>query len=381
MKKRIFAWIFAVLLCIGLTACREQAQMPQPTVETPTPVQEQPDPRDTTVQQMLAQMTLEQKAGQLFLARCPENGEAEQAQALSLGGYVLFARDFEHRTKEELRELLQACQADASIPMLMATDEEGGTVVRASKYPQYRDQKFRSPQQVYAQGGMDAIVADAAEKAQFLKDLGLNVDLAPVCDVSTDAQDFMYARAFGQPAAETAEYVAAVVQAMQNNGVGTVLKHFPGYGSNADTHTGAAVDSRSLAELRQQDFLPFAAGIDAGADCILVSHTSVEAIDAQHPASMSAAVYQTLRQELQFDGVALTDDLAMQAITGQMSVEEAAVNAVLAGCDLVLSSDAATQVPALISAVQNGIVPLERIDEAVTRVLRWKYDLGLLQPQ
>ncbi len=381
MKKVILALICFVLIGAWLMGCSKQAQMPQSTAETPTPAQEQPDPRETTVQQVLAQMTLEQKVGQLFLARCPESDEAAQAQALALGGYVLFARDFEKRTPEELRQLLQSCQAASSIPMLMATDEEGGTVVRVSKYPQYRATKFRSPQQVYAQGGMDAIQADAAEKAQFLKDLGLNVDLAPVCDVSTDAQDFMYDRAFGKAAAETANYVSTVVQAMQNNGMGTVLKHFPGYGSNADTHTGAAVDNCSLAELRQKDFLPFAAGIGAGAGCILVSHTIVNAIDAQHPASMSTAVYQILRQELQFDGVALTDDLAMQAITEQMPVGEAAVTAVLAGCDLVLSSDAAAQVPAVVSAVQNGTVSIGRIDEAVTRVLRWKYDLGLLRPQ
>ena len=124
--------------------------------------------------------------------------------------------------------MVRACQAAAALPMLVGVDEEGGTVNRISGYPAFRDTPFASPQELYQAGGFDAVREDALEKCAFLEELGVNVNFAPVCDVSTDPEDFIYKRSFGRNAAETAQYVRTVVETMGERGMGSVLKHFPG---------------------------------------------------------------------------------------------------------------------------------------------------------
>ena len=199
-----------------------------------------------------------------------------------------------------------------------------------------------------------------------------------MADVSTNPSDFIYARSFGQDAQATAGYVSQVVAVMKQERIGSVLKHFPGYGSNEDTHTGIAVDQRPYETFEASDFLPFQAGIQAGADAVLVSHNVITCMDASLPASLSPAVHQVLREDLGFDGVILTDDLAMDAVSQYAQDGSAAVLAVLAGNDMVVTTDFETQIPQVVAAVENGIIPEAQIDQSVARVLAWKYDLGLL---
>lgn len=261
----------------------------------------------------------------------------------------------------------------------MGVDEEGGSVARASRNPNLFPKKCSAPQTLFARGGMDAIRDDALGKNTRLLELGINVNFAPVADVSTDPGDFIYDRTLGQDAQATANYVRTVVEQMNAAGVGAVLKHFPGYGSNVDTHTGIAVDQRPLEQFRSADFLPFSAGIQAGAGSVLVSHNVVTAVDDQLPASLSPAVHQLLREELGFTGVILTDDLAMDAVEAYAQDGSVAVLAVLAGNDMVVTTDFQTQIPLVLDAVAEGTIPEALLDEAVGRVLGWKYDLGLLE--
>ena len=157
-------------------------------------------------------------------------------------------------------------------------------------------------------------------------------------------------------------------------------KHFPGYGNNADTHTGIAVDERPYEQFTQEDFLPFQAGIEAGAGAVLVSHNIVTCMDDTLPASLSPQVHRILREELGFTGVVLTDDLAMDAVEAYAQDGSVAVLAVLAGNDMIVTTDFEAQIPLVIAAVEDGTIDPSLIDEAVTRVLGWKYDLGLLSP-
>ena len=279
---------------------------------------------------------------------------------------------------QQLRQTIGEYQQAAKIPLLIGTDEEGGEVVRASRYPQFRANAFQSPRKLYEQGGLDSVLRDAAEKSAFLLDLGINVNLAPVCDLSINPTDYIYSRALGQDAQTTASYVSALVWQMQQSGIGSVLKHFPGYGPNGDTHLGFVRDDRPLETFQAEDFLPFQAGIDAGAPSILVSHNIVSCMDDSLPASLSPAVHRLLRDDLGFDGVIMTDDLSMDAIDSQYGLEESAVLAVLAGNDLLISSDFTTQIPAVLEAVEEGVIPQSQIDSAVLRILRWKQQLGLL---
>ena len=165
---------------------------------------------------------------------------------------------------------------------------------------------------------------------------------------------------------------------MDENGVGAVLKHFPGYGDNADTHTGVAVDERSYEQFAAADFLPFQSGMAAGSAAVLVSHNIVLCMDETLPASLSPEVHRVLREELGFAGVALTDDLAMGAIEEYTAEGSAAVLAILAGNDMVVTTDYRRQIPQVVAAVETGLIPMEVIDTALGRVVGWKYDLGLI---
>ena len=169
-----------------------------------------------------------------------------------------------------------------------------------------------------------------------------------------------------------------MVAVSEGNGVGCVLKHFPGYGNAADTHKGIVFDERSFDTFLTEDFIPFAAGMEAGAGCVLVSHSIVTCVDPDKPASLSKKWIGVLRQELQFDGVVITDDLVMDAIRHYTDEESAAVDAVLAGNDMLCCSDYDIQYPAVLRAVQSGIIPESRVDESVLRILRWKQQLGLI---
>ena len=298
-----------------LSAAQSQPD-PEPQPEpVPEPVPE-PDPRQETVDRALSGMTLEEKVGQLFFARCPEMHAAALASEYHLGGYILFGRDFKDRTREEVTDCIAAYQRAADIPLLIGVDEEGGTVVRVSSNPELAPHRFQSPQKLAlaSSGQGDVFAEDAWEKSSLLLSLGINVNFAPVADVSTDPGDFIYDRTLGQDAQATAGYVTSVVEAMGDCGIGSVLKHFPGYGNNVDTHTGIAVDQRPYDGFVASDFLPFQAGIAAGADAVLVSHNIVTCMDGDLPASLSPEVHRVLREELGFDGVVLTDGAAPSAL-------------------------------------------------------------------
>ena len=339
---------------------------------------EEPDPIAARAQELLDGMTLEEKVGQMFIARCPETDAAQLAADYHLGGYILFGRDFKDKTAEQVTTDIQSYQDAAEIPLLIAVDEEGGTVNRVSSNPNLRSSPFRSPQSLYSEGGLELVRSDAQEKCRLLESLGININFAPVCDVSQDPADFIYDRTLGRDAQETSQYVAAVVETMAEEGMGSVLKHFPGYGNNADTHTGVAYDDRPYDTFLTSDFLPFQAGIAAGADMVLVSHNIVSAMDEASPASLSPEVHRVLREDLGFTGVIVTDDLVMDGVRDFAGDDEAAVLAVQAGNDLLCCTDFQTQVPAVLAAVESGEITEEQIDAAVLRVLTMKLRLGIL---
>lgn len=325
-------------------------------------------------QTILDTLTLEQKIGQLFISRCPETESSAIAaiETLQPAGYILFARDIDGKTAQQVKETLQSYQNASNVPMIFGVDEEGGTVVRVSSNPLIADHKFQSPQTVYAQGGISAIVEDTKEKSQLLLSLGIHLNLEPVADVSFQETDFIYDRTFGQDAESTADYISTVVTTMNAEGISSTLKHFPGYGNNEDTHTGIAYDNRPMSTFESSDFLPFLAGIKAGAPAVLVSHNIVNCMDSGAPASLSKEVHRILREELGFTGVIMTDDLAMQAIPSYTGGQDPSVMAFQAGNDILLTSDLEGGVAAIKQAVTDGTITEQEINERVLRVLAWK---------
>ena len=398
MKKLLCAVLLLVLL---LTGCGGEMVPPPPEepdlppVETPeAPPEEEPeppeDPEEAALLALLEGMTLEEKVGQLFFVRVPAENAVEDVMTYHLGGYLLFGRDTQGKTANELIQTIASYQAAAELPLLIGVDEEGGTVVRVSSNPHLRSKKFSSPGKLWKQG-LDALLRETREKSILLKSLGFNVNLAPVADVSTNSGDFIYDRTTGMDAEETADYTARVTEAQSFYGLGSVLKHFPGYGNNKDTHTGVAVDERSMETFLEQDFLPFQAGIAVEETvwpsgelrrlrpAVLVSHNIVNCMDPNLPASLSPEVHRILREDLGFDGVVMTDDLAMDAVKAYAADGAVAVMSLQAGNDLVVTTDYRTQIPRVIQAVKDGALEESVIDAACLRVLRWKLELGLLK--
>ena len=339
-----------------------------------TPATRQIDP----MKSLLASMTLEEKVGQLFLARCDETTAIDDISTYHPGGYILFGQDFDGETPDSFRQKIAEYQAASPIPLLIAVDEEGGTVCRVSSHVAFRNRRFPSPRENYAAGGMEQALAMETEKAQLLSTLGINVNMGPVCDITSGFGAFMQPRSLGEGPEETGRFASATVQVYSSHGIGSVLKHFPGYGNNSDTHTQMVTDHRGLSDLEEADLIPFAEAIHAGADAVLVSHNIIEALDSAAPATLSPAVHDYLRNTMDFDGVIVTDDLVMQAITDAYGAEESAVLAVLAGNDLLCSSEYRIQYPAVLEAVKNNRISMAQLDESVMRILEWKKELGLI---
>lgn len=351
---------------------RAETVLPE-TVLRETEATEPADP----VREILEAMTLEEKVGQIFLARCRKETALDDIRNYQLGGLVLFGRDFDDETLGSMQKRLKAYRGAGNIPLLLAVDEEGGTVVRISSHPVFRGEPFPSPRQAFQSGGLELALSLESEKAYLLHALGLNVNLAPVCDIALDPGAFLYSRSLGADPVTTGQYVSGTLERMAEYGVGGVMKHFPGYGENGDTHVTSILDSRSLEELEGKDLIPFRAGIQTGLGAILVSHNRIAALDADTPASLSSAVIGYLRDTMGYDRVVITDDLSMGALE-DYTPEEAAVLAVKAGADLLCSTDFESQLSAVLEAARKGEISQDRVDEAVYRVLSWKAQLGLI---
>ena len=387
MMKKLFSVTTLLAVVILCVACNfnnsaseniDSATEQQNTTAQPTTISEE-EKAEKRIDKLISEMTVEEKVGQMFFVRYPEIDAEQQVTEYNLGGYILFGKDFDGKTREEITDNIKSCQESAGIPLLIGVDEEGGTVVRVSSNENLRETPFLSPRDTFSNGGWSAIEEDAAEKADLLLSLGINVNLAPVCDVTSDNNAFMYDRSFSGDADEVSDFVKKVVEISSEKKLGTVLKHFPGYGNNEDTHTGIAYDNRDISAFTETDFKPFTEGINSGADCILFSHNIVSSMDDEYPASLSEEVHNLLRNQLGFDGVIMTDDLSMGAITDYTGTENAAVLAIKSGNDLLCCSDVEEQYPAVLQSVQNGEIPVEQIDNSVKRILKWKQKLGLIE--
>lgn len=323
----------------------------------------------------LKNMSIDQKIGQLLLVRYPEEEQKDVLKKYQFGGYLFFAKDFRNKTKDEVISMINDLQSTSKIPILTAVDEEGGVVVRVSSNPNLRSERFLSSQKLYELGGFDKIKEDTIEKSNLLKELGLNLNLAPVVDVSTNKDDYMYERSIGQNSDITAEYAKTVISASKGSGVSYTLKHFPGYGNNIDTHTASSIDNRSLDDIEKNDLPPFKAGIEAKAEAILVSHNIVDSIDNKNPASISQKVHKLLRKNLNFSGIVITDDLEMGATK---DIEDKSVKAILADNDLLIVTDYLESINEIKNAINNKIITENDLDKKVLKILEWKYYKKLL---
>lgn len=317
----------------------------------------------------LNKMSLDEKIAQIFLVRYPDSG-VDTLKKYQFGGYVFYAKDFENKNYDEVKKMISDLQDVSKIPILTAVDEEGGKVVRVSSNPNLVKEPFKSSRELYLEGGFETIKEDTINKSKILFDLGINLNLAPVIDVSTNSNDYMYSRALGEDSSVTSQYAKEVIKASKGLGVSYTLKHFPGYGNNADTHSGEVIDNRSYEDILKNDLPPFETGIDEGAEAVLVSHNIVNSIDSNNPASLSISIHNLLRNKLHFKGIIITDDLAMGATK---DIDGATLKAILSGNDLIITTDYEKSINSVKEAISNKVIDESLIDRLAFRIIAWKY--------
>lgn len=327
----------------------------------------------------LKTLSLEEKIGQMLFVRIPSYNQINDLKKYHFGGYILFGRDTQYETKQSLTNKIKSYQDNSSIPLLIATDEEGGIVARVSTNRNIRSSTFKSPQRLYREGGWDAIRDNTIEMSNLLGSLGINVNFAPVADISTNPRDYIYSRTIGQDKYGTSEFVSTVINESKNYSVSYTMKHFPGYGNNKDTHTGIAIDTRDINSIINNDLEPFKAGIREFGEAIMVSHNIIKNLDSNYPASLSYKAHNLARKNLKYKGILMTDDLDMDAIT--LYSNSPFKTALLAGNDMLLISEYEKAFNTFINEINNNTLDEDIINHAAFKVLSWKYYKGLIQEQ
>ena len=331
---------------------------------------------------IISQMSLHEKVCQMFIVT-PESltgfdvvtasGDATRSclEQYPVGGLIYFSANLEsmEQSKEMLSGARDIQKELGMIPMFYAIDEEGGDVARCADA--LGTTSF-DPMYLYKEMGTDTAYSNAKTIAGDILSVGFNLDFAPVADTwSNPSNTVIGQRAYSDDFAETAELVAAAVKGFSDGGVYCSVKHFPGHGDTAeDSHYGTASSAKTLAELEQNEYLAFRKGIESGADMVMVGHITMTSVD-QLPASVSKTmITDELRDKLGYDGVVVTDSLAMGAVTEMYSSGELAVKIIDAGADILLMpQDMKAAVEALENAVKDGTISEERINESVRRIL------------
>ncbi|MHB0980766.1 MAG: glycoside hydrolase family 3 protein [Thermoleophilia bacterium] len=331
-------------------------------------------------------MSTRQKAAQLLVVGFPGTVvTAELAQLLQegpVGGVLLYERNVE--SPEQLAVLTTTLQRAAAaggsgLPLLVAVDQEGGAVRRVREgVPEVPGARTAATTLTPAE-----VRHLATEQAEALLRLGINTNLGPVADVVGDPASFLYQRSYGGDPDMVSAYVSAVVEGQEAAGLVSVVKHFPGHGAaTGDSHLGPAVSALGSEEFWAVHLPPFEAAIRADAPAVLVSHIVAEGLGVTVPSSvLGRVIEELLRSGLGFQGVVVTDDMEMGGFSAAGGAGGAAPDAVLAGADLVIvGHTAAAQraaLEALVTAAENGSLPMERLDAAIARVLRLKSEYGL----
>lgn len=391
--------------CSGLLPDTSSTLTPTQTIARPTPTLQSVQPKSDShgiptealarsqlekVQRIMAGMTLEQKLGQLivveYLGNNYQNGLQYMISQQFIGGYMYQESnhnfDPPYNVASQVDALSQQAMHDAKIPLMIATDQEGGLVNRLSRF--HGD--LPSAADMAASGNPNLALTQGSQSAKWMLELGINTDLAPVVDVHTVDPPVLATRMFGSNPKMVASYAGAFLSGLQNNGVAGCLKHFPGLGAiTSDPHTGLPTVNRSLADLNAIDLAPYRLMIQSDQPAMIMStDVLMPSIDPTLPAELSPkAINGILRKQLGYDGVVITDGLYMHGISERWSLSQAAVLSIIAGNDLIegpYTPDlVASVVTALKQALQQGTLTINRVDQAVERILLLKLHFGIIK--
>lgn len=363
----------------------QQVVLSEPDPEPEVLMPSEDEIAEQVVRPIIDSMTLEEKVAQLFIvtpesitgvdtATMAGDGTKAAIEKYPVGGMIYFAKNIVD--KDQLVDMLTKTASYSKYPMFLAVDEEGGDVARVAN-SKIEVQKTDTPEAIGATGDPNNAYVAGSVIASYLKELGFNLDMAPVADVKSVENSYVGTRAFGSDFNTVAGFVSAEVSGLQENGVSACLKHFPGLGSTtADTHEGMVASERSSQDFRDNEFLTFKAGIEAGTDFVMVSHMSLPTITGDNtPCCLTASVVtDLLRNELGYNGVVITDAMNMGAISEYYASDEAAVMALRAGCDIILMPENFEEAyNGVLTAISEGKIAEERVNDAVKRILSVKY--------
>lgn len=362
-------------------------------VEPFFPIEE--DGLEEKVASYLDGMTLEEKVAQLFIVTLEVLTGSEEAltvagedfaaafDRLPVGGFIFMGDNLvDGEQTGALLSAVQECSRERlGLPAFACVDEEGGTVTRISGTGKFRVPTIGDMARIGKKNDPDRAYDTGVKIGTYLRELGFNVDFAPVADVLTNPDNqVVKLRSFGNDPNVVANMAASVAAGLASQHILGTYKHFPGHGATAaDTHEGYAYTERTKEQLFAKELVPFADGIARGIPFIMVAHISLPNVTGDDtPASLSPVIVDgILRGEMGYDGIVVTDALDMGAIVQEYSSAETAVKALGAGADILLAPEDFTEAwQGVLSAVSDGTLPEERIDESVKRVLRVK--LGLL---
>ncbi|MCW2920302.1 MAG: glycoside hydrolase family 3 domain protein [Thermoleophilia bacterium] len=346
-----------------------------------------PDPHLLAAQDALRELSLVDRAGQVLMTSVPGATLSARDQAslrqLRPGGIILFGDNY--RSRAQLTRLTRSMQVatragdDARASAIVSIDQEGGVVRRLGDAP-----PTRSHPQLGAADDVAATRQQGLRTGAALRAVGVHMDLAPVADLDLRPRRVMRARSFGSDPTLVSLHVRAFVDGLQAGGVSGSVKHFPGFGgASVNSDDALATITRTRAQL-DLDLQPFRAAIDAGVESVMVSHGVYVRIDRRRPASTSPAIYRLLRDELGYDGIAITDSLHAAGFGAATSggVVDGCERVLEAGADIALVTGTVQEAIAcrarLVEAVRAGRLSRARLDQAATRVLRLKSKLGLL---
>ena len=382
--KKSMTFLLAAAVAMFAGCGQEETVEKQPEVTVEKTAEEL---KEDAVAEKMEHMTVEEKVGQMLMMDFRKNPDDSGMTVLSedvakkiadyhLGGVILFAENLD--TAEQTKKLVADMQKAADMPLLIGIDEEGGMVSRLDK-SQIPHTSIPNAKDMNG----DTAQAETAGKeiGSVLSELGINVDFAPIADIHTNPENTVIGdRAYGTDAQTVADMAS---KGLESEGVSATAKHFPGHGdTGTDSHDGMAVSEHDLQRLQEVEFVPFHRLADEGIDLMMVGHITMPNVtDDGLPASLSKEAIDLLRDELDYDGIVITDAMNMGAIVDYYPDGEAAVKAVEAGVDIVLMpADLDDAYNSLCEAVQTGEISENRLDESVERILSLKYDKGMLVP-
>lgn len=351
----------------------------------------QSDPAIQNLDQKISQLSLEEKIGQMLFAGISKTGLTETDKKLidqyKVGGIIFFKENLQSSNQilHLLKEIKQANKENA-FPLLLGIDEEGGRISRLPKEIQSLPSSLEVGNSNHVSFAYDIGRILGKELSAF----GFNLDFAPVLDINSNPNNPVIGdRSFGNTAEVVSSYGLETMKGLHSENIISVIKHFPGHGdTDVDSHLALPMIDKTKAQLEQLELIPFKQAISQNADAVMIAHILLPEIDSSYPASMSKKVItDLLRNEMQFDGVVITDDLTMKAITNTYSIEEAAVQSVKAGSDILLIAHdfkhVERTIQALLKAVEAGEISEEQINASVKRIiqLKEKYDLNHYNPE